>query len=431
MNKLTKLYAGILQSVDCTIDPDGVVLYDDGQGQGLQPIRLHVDGKKRTLVLPTKGVLKDANWDEVVAFHPACENVFAGQSEVLNCLINLCNLKLYMSTQIAVNAMIDVAQDEKKHAKLNLSQMKLITPLSGVSKTVFKYLTQIVKRSTGISGERPLLCLHLARGRKVGDVKYKRVCTLQTPILDEPMPLYGIKGSSKNESSIMTAYQMVFPEEKAVGSNSKDTPYLEALLEMFYITAVHLNTIKSTLGKFSGAMKTIDVSWFPEIVNLHKYKTTYIPQSLPGNVGVGKSKETSEVVGGTSTGAVDITKPPAPRSSTPGEGSSIAEALNASAMATPNTLAPITTPVFTQAPAIQSPTVSSMAGSIAESINAASVAAGTTFGAPMQVNQDPMANTGSRAQAAMGFQNMPGVVTPNNLGMVVNNGYAVDLPSFR
>lgn len=295
MNKLTKLYADILTSVDCVIEDD-YVLYDYGQGKGLEPLTVRVDGKVRKLVIPTKNMQKNGDWSDIVAFHPACESVFKGQSEIINTLVNLIGLKLYLGIQFATNAMIALAIDDKVSGRLSLAQKRLVTPLSDATKTVFGLMEQVTRKSSGTSGKTALLNVKLARGKTIDGQTYTRACFLKSPLLKGGTPILDVKGSVANHNALMAAYETAFPTKRVVGSNSGDTPYLDCLLEMFYIAATHLNGIKVTLDKYCGEMKTIDTSWFEELVDLNSYYKKYLPLSYPGNVGVGDDGETTQQV---------------------------------------------------------------------------------------------------------------------------------------
>lgn len=295
MNKLTRLYQGVLESMGCVVAEDGYVFIPGATGEEPVPFMVNEGGKDKHLALPTKAVLRAGEWDTTVAFHPGCESIAKGQSEVLNAVLDRASIYAYTQVQTTVITILGLAQDKSKHGKMNLKQMKIIGELEGVSNTTMKYLQAIINKGTGIYGARPLLKIHLGRGKEVDGVKYSRSCTLVTPILDEPDPIYGIKASTKSQEAVRRAYELAFPEVKAIGSNAKDAPYFNAMLEMYINIARHLNEIRSALGKYAGNMIAIDLSWIDELPMLAKYTKQYLPQPLDGNTGAGVGQDKAPV----------------------------------------------------------------------------------------------------------------------------------------
>jgi len=280
MNGLTKLYKDILASADCKVDENGTVrLAND------DPVIVKVDGKSRTLTVPYQSVLKDGNWDKIVAFHPACESIFAGQSEVINMLAYLLGVKIKDNIQIAMASIISLALNTEAKGRLRNKQLELLATFDGINHIVEKIGIDITKRNTGVIGKYPLVSFRLERGGEINGDIYSRTCSLIPHVLNNGNTLCGVTPSSaKGVAVIRTIYEYIIPDTLTYGSNSKDTPYLFALLECFYHTAVHLNNIKSILGKYT-VMHSIPVAWHDELKELPKLGKKYIPQPLPGNTG--------------------------------------------------------------------------------------------------------------------------------------------------
>jgi hypothetical protein len=295
MNKLTGLYVQILQSLDCRVEEDGKVYIRPSRDSDYVPAKINVDGQEKFLVVPFKHVQRSPNWDELVAFHPACEVAFNGQSEVLNWIVSMMNLKLYRSVQVAVINLLTLASDKAKHDKLRVTIRKLLSQLPEVTPTTIKYLAAVIKKSTGTVGERPLLSLKLYRGRSIEGVKYNKTCRLLTPIMEEGPHIYGVKASGKSTEAILAAYNIVFPDVREVGTNSNEAGYLEALVCMYKLAAGHINELRETLGKHAGEMEIIDLSWLDEFAHLQKYRKLYLNQSYPGNTGYPLQDERKEV----------------------------------------------------------------------------------------------------------------------------------------
>lgn len=329
MNKLIRLYTDILTSADIEIADGGILMYREKPDADPVPVTVTLDRNERQIILPTEANLKAGITDDYVVFHPACESVFCGHSVILNRLQLQLNLKLYYATLVAVDALLQLANSREEHGKLDRKQQALIMPLSDISKSTIDYFRQVVRKITGVSGKHPLLSLHLARNRQVDGVVFGNVCTLQTPILSEKDPFYGINTAKKNHEPLRVAFETVFPEDRAIGTNSRDTPCLDVLLGMYVKTARHLNALKATLGKkYSGNMKTIDISWFDELKNLKAYKDKYAPGNFPGNKGTPLQKK----AGSANVGNVDIPAPSLPNQS---GGKSLSERLSETERAVP------------------------------------------------------------------------------------------------
>lgn len=293
MNKLTELYVSLLTSTGCEVIDDHV--HYDGK-----PLMLTVEGKKMPLVIPTRAMQRRGDMANCIAFHPACENIFAGQSEVLNLLTRLIAVKLYEGIQVSGLTLLGLAVNKEKHGKLSLAQRNLIKPLSGAKPTVIKAAEAMRKSKTGIRGKDPMMTLRLSRDDRG---QYNRLCEFKG-YFDSPKT----NASKANKALIELAYAMPFTADNeldepgrvsiSIGSNSKVAPYLEALLDTYYRVAICLNDVKRTLSnKHCGAMETIDVSWYDDLPDLGKLMKRFLPSPYPGNTGralKGKAAEAQE-----------------------------------------------------------------------------------------------------------------------------------------
>lgn len=285
MNQLLLLYKRILESMDCIIDSEGNILSDIGNGE-LKPLVIEVGGVTKNLVLPTDEKRNKWDNDKWIAFHPACETIFKGQSEVINFLSNLAAVKLFKATQIAVIHILSLAEDKSKHNSLSRLKLKhLISELPDVSQNTLDYISSITKRTTGVYGVRPIMGLKFSIAPVIDGNKFNKSCKLITPILQEKDPIYDIKASNNSQRAVKRAYELVFPEVKEVGSNSDTTPYLDSLLGMFYTAANHLNELKEIMGKHGSNMVMIDVIWYEDSKNARKYMHQYLNTTFPGNTG--------------------------------------------------------------------------------------------------------------------------------------------------
>lgn len=295
MNQLTTFYKELLESIDCTVNlTTGVISYQ-ANGKEDNPIKVKVGKKEKQLILPSSELIAKGNWMESVAFHPAGENIFQGQSEVFNLLIYLTGLKLHDTIQKAVASIINLGLNKELHEKLNMRQVDLLSKFEAINKPVEDLAISVAKRSTGVVGKHPLIGFKLERGGEIDEEVYERVCRFIPYILKDKNSFLGLtSGSEKSKRVLYSIYEYVVPNNIVVGSNSKQMPYLLSFLKCYKEVAEHLNKIKEVLGKYT-IMDEIRLNWVETIKHLPKLQKKYLPQPLEGNVGISLKRTTDEV----------------------------------------------------------------------------------------------------------------------------------------
>ena len=279
MNPLIELYSKILKGVGCELDSNNFVMYKN------EFVIINTKGKQKKLVLPTEKNLKDCNWDECVAFHPACESTPTGQSEVLNTLVALGAATIHTRVLVLIAAMVEMYSDKKALNTYNLAQKELLSNFE-VDDKVLDIVQEIVKRNTGISGKFPLLSFKLDRGGKIDGVTYSRTCKLISHVLNNTEGFCGYtQGSIASKEEVRNLFRCVLPEKFSRGSDSSNTPYLFSFLECYYAISTHLNSIKNTIGK-KIKINDINLEWFEDLHTLHNLYRKHLPQPLNGNQGL-------------------------------------------------------------------------------------------------------------------------------------------------
>jgi len=294
MNPLTTFYKNLLESIDCTVDLNTGIISYCANGKEDNPVKVKIGKKEKQLVLPTDELIKNANWMDLVAFHPAGENIFQGQSEVFNLLLYLTGLKLHDTIQKAVASIINLGINKDLHDKINMKQLYLLSKFETINKPVEDLAISVAKRSTGVVGKYPLIGFKLERGGEIDEEVYERVCYFVPHILKQKDSFLEItSGSEKSKRVLYSIYEHVIPNKIRAGSNSKQMPYFISFLKCFREVAGHLNDIKEVLGKYT-IMEEIKLNWEEEISNLPKLQKKYLPQPLEGNVGISLKRVTEE-----------------------------------------------------------------------------------------------------------------------------------------
>lgn len=317
MNKLNELYKNILESVDCIVADDFSI--QQMVGGTPRPVEVTVGGTPRQLYLPVKEVLaRDWDWSQVCLFHPACENIASGQSEVLNRLAQLIGLKIWSTMMTAAVEIGRLAASG--NTSLPMKVVKLLAPMSDVSSTFPEYLDKVIDKNTDIKGAHPLLRIKLKQGDIYENIKYNRTCRIVRSMDKEPDPLYGIKTTNTNAAAVKALFnEILFPIEFFAATQETIAPYLFVLLDTWHAVATHLNTVRSSLGKYCGTMPLLHTRWFSDMLVIKEWKR-YLPQTFEGNTGVDKRSTVEaaaiETKATAPTGAVmQRALPPAPAAS--------------------------------------------------------------------------------------------------------------------
>jgi hypothetical protein len=279
MNELTTFYTALLQSAGLTIDKEtGGVFLPCGGAE----VTVKIDGKEKPLVIPYADVLRNAEWCNVIGFHPTCESSYAGQSQVLNTLVKILGMSYYDKMQMLVGTIITLGADKSKHDGLPLPVLEYFAEIGEVTPAVSKLFTELVKKNTGIGGAFPLFSLRLHRGGNIEDELFSRTCNIIPNVLTSK--LFGTNNHSvKGRETLLKIYESVFPEKIVYGSNHSAMPYFMALLSTYYNAMGKLNKLNHMLGKFSKNDET-SLTWYKDIGKLSQW-SKQIPQTLRGNVG--------------------------------------------------------------------------------------------------------------------------------------------------
>lgn len=138
MNELNRIYEAVLIALGNRIAANGkVTLLLAGQEH---PLR--IDG--RDLYLPISEAL-NADSDQKVYFHPACENIVSKETEVFKMLRRLAGIRLLTVFQLMAPVFMDVAsKKEKKSWSQNVHDV--IAPFNGVKKAIREELVATLAR---------------------------------------------------------------------------------------------------------------------------------------------------------------------------------------------------------------------------------------------------------------------------------------------
>ena len=288
--ELTKIYASVLEALHVRTTPEGLLSYESFDGS--VPLSVRDGNSSRRLVLPTEDVLRQADWDTLIPFHPLSEHLNRGVSPVMNTLIKTATLRLTEVVSNLLHQLISIAADPKRHAKISPQAQKFLTPLKDANTKTVEALEKILKR-IDMTPERKLVSIYLKR-KGVYKGMTGRVCAIGFPIMDElanaDRTVWGVKLSQKEIAMIEAAMQYILPgcddiETYSALCDSKVAPYFESFLEAYEKVATQLNKVVHTSRKELQLVEklTSKMEWGNLSEDLYKHRSTIPP--LDGNKG--------------------------------------------------------------------------------------------------------------------------------------------------
>lgn len=302
--EIRQLYKSILSSLQMQADENGM-------------ITLQVGGEKfpatcndKRLVLPTQEVLRTADWNKVIAFHPLSENILRGESAVLKKLRGLVVFRVCEVITCLMTELTEIAADKDNHKKLSPTQSEFLSLMPKADAKTVKAFDKIFSVASQ-EGDHRVCSIYLKRGGHWKGNKYSRLAVTSFPITEDfdsdESEIFGQKLRKADKDAFKALFLYLLPnadstdlEEYSHGSNSMTAPYFHALMKAYIRMAKQLNKITYKFRKHldNPDELLIDVEWEEALEDLSIYKDL-IP-SLSGNEGEPTSKdgEDEPVVGG-------------------------------------------------------------------------------------------------------------------------------------
>jgi len=285
MNKLTKLYKAIIESLDMTVNKDGIISMD------VEGVDVPAAINGLPLILPTTAVLRRGIPEDTIAFHPISESILHGESPVLKRLRLLVLQRLTTVISSQSIQLMAIAADNTRHSKLNPIQSEFLSHVTNVDEKTLKTLTSIIEASSSSVASQRIINMYLKRGGKLKDESFNRLCKTSLPILtvdEDGKHIFGVKCRiSKDVGSIPALFRYILPESEndhySFGSNSLAAPNFHSLLLSYIGVAEQLNEVterfKEHFEDYDELL--IDISWAASVDNLSAMRDLIPP--LKGN----------------------------------------------------------------------------------------------------------------------------------------------------
>lgn len=288
---ILKLYTALLNSMNVEITDDSYCSFNSGD----IVMPLQVDGKR--LVLPTRDILRDGNWEQRIAFHPLAENPTRTESAVLKKLKSLVQVKLSASAIVLMRQLIHLAVDTGKHASLSPKAQRLLVALSDADAKFAENFDKVIYAMSppeSSAQHHHMVSIYLKKGGLYKDRSVLQLGVVSFPLAhalsDSDGSPYGVKLRRKDEKLLAALLEFVFPNhndisEYAGPSDSMMAPRFDALLKAYANVAAAINKHVKTFRKYLEDDEDIEINldWLPLASDLSVYRGQ-IP-ALNGNEG--------------------------------------------------------------------------------------------------------------------------------------------------
>jgi len=288
MLSLSKVYEGILKSMQYDVDDSGLVSIITPTGTKAEA---KVNGAR--LVIPTQKRLRDGFTEDLQPYHPLCESLSRkGTSPVLQHMQRSVKQHLGFLVSFLADALVKMSLNTSIHKDLPPEMSDVLMKLTGVTDKTQAILDKLIPAA---HKQNKLITVYLKGPGTFQGQKVNRVAVIRFPILDEldndadKDQVLGVKVPSKQRKVISNLLRLIVPfgdspEEYSAGTVSRVAPFFTAFLQAYHKIATRLNqSINRFAGPLALPLKPIELyplEWIEEFPKIYNQ----IP-SLNGNDG--------------------------------------------------------------------------------------------------------------------------------------------------
>jgi hypothetical protein len=274
---LLTLYKAILQSLSFKITPEGLLTYcvDGSEFPAV------IDNKR--LALPTREILRQADWDNIIGFHPMSESVMSkGESIVLKKLKEVINHRLRTVVSDMLMQMTQLGLDTPRQASIPPGSSTILSAMTGIDEKFEDALTRMLSQKNARSANNHVISIYLKnrgnfRGRTVASV-----ATVFFPLLeqieDENEMIAGVKLRVKDRVILKKMFDYLFPnaadkDAYSAPTTGQSAPNFDALMRAYVNVATRINEVVDKCGKVFSNPDELrsDLSWFDAFQDLSVY----------------------------------------------------------------------------------------------------------------------------------------------------------------
>lgn len=288
--KLLEIYRAVLKYCGMEADDKGFITMriDDKSEPAF------IDGMR--MVLPTDQQLRNVNPKESIVFHPLAENILRGESEVIQKLKTIINIRLNVTVGILGQTLLNLVASPAQHSKLDTEQAELLVAVSDADEKSVTNFVNVMLAGVKSTPERIFTNIYLKRGGTHREKRYSRVGIVTFPFYTNLLEGKVDKIRVKDVETYKQLMQFIFPniadsEEYNFGSDSHVAPYLEALLRSSANVATRLNDLITMFKDYIDEPDQLmfDSEWFEYFQDLNaltsEIRKVPVQQGSEGSVG--------------------------------------------------------------------------------------------------------------------------------------------------
>lgn len=288
MLTLSKVYEGILKSMQYDVDETGLVSIITPTGTKAEAT---VSGAR--LVVPTQKRLRDGFTEDLQPYHPLCESISRrGTSPVLQHMQRSVKQHLGFLVSYLADALVKMSLNTSIHKDLPPDMSDVLMKLTGITDKTQAILDKLIPAA---HKQNKLVTVYLKGAGTFQGQKVNRIAVIRFPILDEldndsdKDMVLGVKVPAKQRKVISGLLRLIVPfgdspEEYSAGTISRVAPFFTAFLQAYHKIATRMNqSINRFAGPLALPLKPIELfplEWIDEFPNIYNQ----IP-SLNGNDG--------------------------------------------------------------------------------------------------------------------------------------------------
>ncbi|QNI21067.1 hypothetical protein [Vibrio phage vB_pir03] len=323
--QISKIYEGILSSLDAYMDQDTRHLYTHVHKGKKSSVKVNYrapgtdSAKQFPIVLVDEAMANKCDDPSVLKFNPMVESYLAkGQSEVQKRLVfDASNAVMVRLVEVFVS-MVYMVTNTEAHEGLTGELYELLkgipSPKDGKAAEKFiSYMNTVMKKHTGVKGRNALCRYQQQSNVKIGDKTHIRVTALITPYLDKlnaDQPA-GIKPPNKDVGKMIRLVATRLKEYLDVVStwDGRNAPYFMSLLECHAEVIRRLNKLGKLLDLEMGV--NFNADWYTEDLET-KLQDLYVKElnvEFPANQGEMKEQAAAPVVNEAPVSTIQTTTP--------------------------------------------------------------------------------------------------------------------------
>lgn len=257
-SKSLQLYTQVIESLGLTIEGDMVMSPEEN---GPQPV--FCGSKHRRVVLPTKAVLKNTDWDKHVAFAPLGENTLRGESEIIHFLSTVIKVRLNVRLAEIIAGLTQLCAEEGLHAQFSPEQSELLSVMTVPDKSLRDSLRLMLEKIDVDKHDTSLVSFNLKRRGHHDGKQYDRLCNMSFTLMEadpKDKRLLGKAMRVADVNNLQSLHKFILPGSDVPGhysgaTNSKVAPYFVALLQGYVNVQSQLNKIVELFGELCPPLK--------------------------------------------------------------------------------------------------------------------------------------------------------------------------------